>query len=127
MSSATRAAVANDPHAHVALDQLVHVAAEIEAEQTHQRPHFLRRAFPVLRREGEQGEVLQADVAGLAHDLAHRVHAGDMAGLARQVALLRPASVAVHDDGDVVGKTAVTRRDGHTGFPTTRPSLGHRG
>ena len=50
-----------------------------------------------------------------AHDFAHRVHAGDMARLPRQMPLLRPASVAVHDDGDmagrcVLGATAITSR-----------------
>ena len=34
------------------------------------------------------------------------VHAGAMAGEAGQAALLRPASVAVHDDADVTGDRA---------------------
>ena len=42
------AAMADDAHAHVALDQLVHVAAEIGAEQAHQRAHFGLGPLPVL-------------------------------------------------------------------------------
>jgi hypothetical protein len=43
------AAMTNDPHADIALDQLVHVAAEIGAEQAHQRAHFGLGPLPVLR------------------------------------------------------------------------------
>ena len=98
------AAIADDAHAAVALHQLVHIAAEIGAEQSHQGAHFGLGPLPVFRRKGEQGEILKFHVAGGAHRLAHRAHAGIMTGLARQMPFLRPAAIAVHDDGDMAGK-----------------------
>ena len=43
----------------------------------------------------------QDDIASRAHGFAHCRHAGIMASLARQIALLGPAAIAVHDDGDM--------------------------
>ena len=45
------AAMADDAHADIALDQLVHVAAEIGAEQAHQGAHFGLGPLPVLADE----------------------------------------------------------------------------
>ena len=39
-----------------------------------------------------------------------RVRAPPMAGNARQAARLRPAAVAIHDDGDVPGKLSIVKR-----------------
>ena len=49
------AAMADDAHADVALDQLVHVAAEIGAEQAHQGAHFGLGPLPVLARKRQTG------------------------------------------------------------------------
>ena len=38
------------------------------------------------------------------NDDARGFHAGAVSGDARQMAVLRPASVAIHDDGEVLGK-----------------------
>src|SRR5262249_23662505 len=63
--------------------------------------HFLLRSTPVLARESEDREVLHAFADARLHDLAHGLHAFPVAADARQEPLLRPAPVAVHDDGDV--------------------------
>ena len=56
---------------------------------------------PVLRREGVERENFDAVIGGRLQRAPDRFGAGAMAGDARQPALLRPAAVAVHDDGDV--------------------------
>ena len=38
-------------------------------------------------------------------DFARSFHAGAMPGDARQMAALRPAAIAVHDDGEMLGQT----------------------
>src|SRR5205814_8098606 len=96
--------MADDAHAHIALDQLIDVAAEIGAEQAHQSAHLGLGPLPIFGGEGEQGQVFQPHVATGAHGFAHGGHAGIMSGFPRQVALLRPAAIAVHDDGDMLGK-----------------------
>ena len=97
------AAMAYNPHTDIPRDQLVHVAAEIGAEQAHQGAHFRLGPFPILARESEQGEIAQLHVAGGANRLAHRVHAREMPGLARQMPLARPTPIAIHDNGDMAG------------------------
>ena len=46
-------------------------------------------------------EVLDAELDRRPHRAAHGLHAHAVPGRARQPALLGPAAVAVHDDGDV--------------------------
>ena len=64
---------------------------------------FLLRPRPVLQAEGKDGDDLNAEFAGGAHRAAQRFDAEPMAFAARQAALRRPAAVAIHDDGDVMG------------------------
>ena len=45
--------------------------------------------------------IADAEIAGRAHGAAQRFDAAPMALDARQAARRRPASVAVHDDGDM--------------------------
>ena len=45
---------------------------------------------------------MNADAGSRLHSRAHRRNSGAMSGHARHVATLRPASVAVHDDRDVL-------------------------
>src|SRR5690606_16107237 len=43
------------------------------AKKTHQMIDLFNRAAPVLRREGEQRQVADAEIAAAAHGLAHRL------------------------------------------------------
>src|SRR3546814_16103546 len=54
-----------------------------------------------FRSEGIERQRLDAEVARRADDRAHRLDPRLVPGNARQKALLGPAAVAVHDDGDM--------------------------
>src|SRR3546814_14602722 len=82
-------------------DTLFPYTPRFRSHQPHQVADLLFGALPVFRRKGIERHRLDAEVAGGAHDRPHRFHPRAMAGDARQVALLRPAAVAVHDDGDM--------------------------
>ena len=92
---------ADDVEADVVLEQRRELRAQIPLQQHHQRADFGGRPLPVLDRERIERQHLEAEPRrGLDH-VAHGVDAGAMAFDPRQVALARPAAVAVHDDGDV--------------------------
>jgi hypothetical protein len=95
---------------HVHLDalplELRRLALHVCLQQTHERVHLALRAIPVLGGEGEQREDGHAGLDAPFDDLADRRHAGGVTLVARQAAGARPATVAVHDDGDVAGQTA---------------------
>ena len=80
-------------------------------EQLHQERDFVGRTAPVLAAEGEQTSGTRRRARCSAGHLAHRLEPAPMTGHARQEALLRPAAVAVHDDGDV------TRHRAGAGIP----------
>src|SRR5699024_10324485 len=86
---------------HAVAVQFVHFLVQRTHEQAHQRAYFFLRTLPVLAGEGEQGQRLHAFAqAGFDH-FAHRLAASIVAEAARAMPRLRPASVAIHDDGDV--------------------------
>ena len=108
-------ALADDAHAHIALVQLGKIVADEAAQQPHQLADFGGRPRPVLRAEGEDGDELDADLAGGANRAAHGFDAAAMALAARQTARRGPAAIAVHDDGDVT-RHFECRRDGARGL-----------
>jgi hypothetical protein len=89
--------------ADVVFDELGQFVAEEAFEEAHQGVDFGLGPLPVLDGEGVKGEVLNAELAGGLDDVAHRFSARAMALDADHVLGLCPASVAVHDDGDVLG------------------------
>ncbi len=97
---------AEDVEADVVLSQRLPLPAHVLLEQVHQRPDLEPRALPVLHREGVEGEHLEAEAGRRLDRLAHRGDARPVPFDAGQVARLRPAAVAVHDDGDVARQTA---------------------
>ena len=92
---------ADDAEADVVLEQRAELEPDVPLEQHHQRVDFGARPLPVLDRERVEREHVDAEPRRGFDDVAHRVDAGAVAFDARQVALRRPAPVAVHDDGDV--------------------------
>ena len=88
---------------------LLDLLLERAQEQVHQDRDLFRRAAPVLAREREQREVVDAALDAGADDAAHRLDALAVTGDARQQPLLRPAPVAVHDDRDVARDVAGRR------------------
>ena len=82
---------------------------------------------PVLAAEREQRQEFDAVVEARAHRGAHRFHTLAMAGNARQQPLLRPAPVAVHDDGDVARHGAGWRNFEGGALEQERPERARRG
>src|SRR5579875_2557690 len=89
----------SEPYA--GLVQGAELAAQVDPRQAHQRPHFVVGPAPILGRESEQRNEAHAMVAEALNHPADIFGAGAMSSLAAQAALLRPAPVAVHDDGHV--------------------------
>ena len=77
---------------------------DVALQQHHQRVHFGTRALPVLDRERVERQHVDAEPRRGFDDVADRIDAGAVPFDARQMALRRPAAVAVHDDGDVRGQ-----------------------
>src|SRR5437667_12214887 len=76
---------------------------QIAAQQSHQEIGFAARTLlPVLFRKGIERERRNADARRRFYRRPYRRHSGPVSGNARQMAAARPASVAVHDDGDVL-------------------------
>src|SRR5690606_30380567 len=114
------AAFADEAQPHAAARQLVHFAVEGAHEQLHQCAHFLLRPLPVLAREREQRERLDAAPEAVVDAEVDRARAGTVADAARAVAALGPAAVAVHDDGQVARKRGLGPGSGHGRSPPGR-------
>src|SRR5438876_3335994 len=93
--------LADDFQAHIVLVQLRGFALEIMDEIFHQRIHFVLWPVPVLDGKSIERQVFDSELAGGANDDAGGFSAGAMALNARQVTLACPASVSIHDDGNM--------------------------
>ena len=71
------------------------------SQQGHQEIELGLRPFPVLAAEAVERQLADAEPAALLDGGADALDAAAVALDARQAALLGPAAVAVHDDGDV--------------------------
>ena len=81
------------------VDGLQHILLQ----KAHNDPHLVGGTLPVLRREGVHRQVFHPQILAIGGDLAEGLGPYFMSGSARQAALLRPTTVAVHDDGYVSG------------------------
>ena len=75
----------------------------MRGEEREQRAHLRRRALPVVGGKGVQRELPDAAPRAVFDDIAHGACTGDVSRASRLCATFGPASVAIHDDGDVVG------------------------
>ena len=75
--------------------------AQIKAQQAPKGFDFGAGALPVLDRERIKGEDADAQAGAGFHGGAHRPDSGLVSGDARQAAAGGPATVAIHDNGDV--------------------------
>src|SRR5207244_2846231 len=87
--------------ADLMLHHLAELGRQVAAEERHEPVDLARRAAPVLGGEGVEREVADAEAPAGLHHRPHRLLADTVPLQARQAALLRPAPVAVHDDGHV--------------------------
>ena len=99
-------AAADHPHPHVVGVQFGEIVADEAFQQPHQQRNLLGRTAPVFGRKAVDRQERNADLDGGAHRPPHRLDAAAVAFETRQAARLRPAAVAVHDDGDVPGRLA---------------------
>ena len=118
---------AGHAQAHLVFMQLVLVLLEEGLEQRHQAGHFVFWAHPVFGAEGVDGEIFDAVVAAGAQDGAQGIRAGAVPEEARPSALLGPAAVAVHDDGDVARDAGDLGRGAHASFSARIRVLSRRG
>src|SRR5688572_4849252 len=94
-------------HTHALLIQFFGLARDVLLEQRHERGNLGRRTLPVLLRECEERQMLQAHLDRALHHLAHRLHAGAVTERPREHPLAGPTPVAIHDDGNVAGDRTV--------------------
>src|SRR5712671_6098755 len=93
--------IADDLQAHLVLVQALGFLLQGGHEQLLERRNLFGGPAPVLRAEGEQRQVFDAAIGARAGDPAHPLDPLLVTGDAREIALLGPAPVAVHDDGDM--------------------------
>ena len=84
------------------LVQFLQLITDGAAEKLHQGAHFSRRPVPVFSREGVDRKNLDAGVDRRFEHATYVVRAGAVAEHSRLAALLRPASIAIHDDADMI-------------------------
>jgi hypothetical protein len=78
-----------------------HLFAEIFAQELHQKVNFGFGAAPVFYGKGVESKGFNFEARTGFDSGASRLRADAVAGDARQMTLLRPAAVAVHDYGDM--------------------------
>ena len=93
--------VANDTEAHIVLHKYL-VLQRCE-HQSHQGGNLVCRTVPVLRGEGVERQVFHTQAGTLGSDASHSLHSSLMTVAALLAPFCCPASVAVHDDGYVLG------------------------
>ena len=83
----------------------VHVADfffQIRHEQAHEAADFFLWAFPVLGAEGKEAQLRNAHFCAGLDNVTHSLCARGMAQSGGHEALFGPATVAIHDDGNVL-------------------------
>ena len=96
-------APAGEADLHALLVELVAPAHEQRLVEVHEVAHLVGRAAPVLGGEGVEGDPLDADLEGAVDHIEQGGLAGGVALGPGQPAGAGPATVAVHDAGDVDG------------------------
>ena len=94
-----------EAHADIVFLEERHFLANVFAEELHEEFDFGFGAAPVLDGEGVEGEGFDVQAGSGFDGGARGIGAGAMPSDAREMALLGPAAVAVHDDGDVTRET----------------------
>jgi hypothetical protein len=82
----------------------------------HEEFDFGFGAAPVFDGEGVEGESFDVEAGAGFDGGAGGLCTGAVSGDAREMTLLRPATVAVHDDGDVAGEAGEVEGLEETGF-----------
>ena len=94
-------APAGETDAHSLLVQLSRRRSEDLLVEPHEEAHLVDRPTPVLRREGVDGQPLDAEIERALHGVEQRLLARGMPVGAFEPAPLGPPAVAVHHTADV--------------------------
>jgi hypothetical protein len=95
--------LADDMHPDISSVQLVHFAPEILLKQLPKDLELAFRSIPVLGRERIQGQSFHTETIRLTDDCFDPGRAPDMPKHAAVPTPIGPATVAIHDEGDVFG------------------------
>ena len=94
--------VAHHFEAHAVGVHVVHFLLQVGHEQAHEAGNFFLGALPVFCAEGEQAQVRHTQFGAGLDDVTHLLGPSSMPQRCRHEAVLGPATVAIHDDGDVL-------------------------
>ena len=103
--------VADDAEAYIVLHE--DFIFERGKHQSHQGRNLIGRTVPVLRREGIKRKILHTEADTLSRDAAHGLHSSLMAEGTFTSPLRSPASVAIHNNGNVLGNILHVKIDSH--------------
>ena len=95
------AEVAQKAQAVAVLLHRVDALVQVLLEKLHDAVDLVLRPLPVLGRKGVDRQVVDAEILAVGAKAAEGLRAGLVARRARQGTLLRPAAVAVHNDGNM--------------------------
>ena len=84
--------------------QFVRLVPDHLVQQEEKVPNLVVGASPVLAAEGVKREDFDSAPDAVADDLADRLDTGGVAFHLDAATRLRPAPIAIHDDGDVAGQ-----------------------
>src|SRR5215471_7693832 len=104
---------ADESHPDATVVELVAPAEQQVLVEVHEIPHLVDRSAPVLRRERVDRHPLEPDVESAFDGVEQGLLTGSMAFGPLQPALLGPAAIAVHDDGNVTRKVGALDPGGH--------------
>ncbi len=110
-------AAPDETHPGAALVQIGHLRLDGVDEEVHELLDLARRPRPVLAGEGEDRDLLDAEVEGMLEHATQRLDPGAVTGGHGKVTARRPPPVAVHDDGQVAATGAAGRPLGRAAAP----------
>lgn len=85
---------------------------EVLFEEGHEQGEFAWGAFPVFAGEAVEGELPESEPGGFFDHAADRLDTAAVTFDAWETSALGPASVAIHDDGDVLGESSAVESEG---------------
>src|SRR5580698_8569784 len=109
--------------AHIVSGESLDFRFEIATQKAHQKIDFcLRTLLPVFLRESVERQRRNSDARSGFDGRTYGGNTGAMSSHTRHVPAPGPASVSVHDDGDMLGKTRRIKSQVNVGFLAVHPS-----
>ena len=112
--------IANKTHANALGLQSLGFAFDILPEQRHQPGDFGLCTLPVFGRKREYRQIFNIKILAGSHDLFDPARACMMSEQSRAALGLSPATIAIHNDGHVIGRVWNRSVFGHNALPVIR-------